>query len=51
MREVISAVREESVPGSVASVQESAEDARVESKRILKKPSEDAAWTNWELLD
>jgi hypothetical protein len=51
LREVFSGVREESVPGSAASVQKAAEDARVESKRILQKPSEDAAWTNWELLD
>ena len=51
LREVFSAVREESVSGSAASARGAAEAARVEGKRIFKKPAEDAAWTNWELLD
>ena len=51
LREVFSSVREESVPGSASSAQKQAEADRVERKRIFKKPSEDAAWTNWELLD
>ena len=51
LREVFSGVREESGPGSAASVQAAAEAALAERKRVLKKPSEDATWTNWELLD
>ena len=51
LREVFSGVREESEPGSAASAQEAAEAVQVERKRMLKKPSDDAAWASWELLD
>ena len=51
LREVFSGVREESGRGSAASAEKAAESTRVERKRTLKQPSEDAAWTSWELLD
>lgn len=51
LREIFNDVQERVAPGAAAAVGNTPDVVQPDRKRILEKPSEDAAWTNWELLD
>ena len=51
LREIFNGVQQRTVPGAAAPVGNTPAAVQPDRKRILEKPSEDAAWANWELLD
>lgn len=51
LREIFNGDRESSAPTMTASTGNTPQVTQPDQKRTLEKPSEDAAWANWELLD
>ena len=51
LREIFNGVHGQAAAAAVSPVGKGPEAVQQERKRILEKPSEDAAWTSWELLD
>lgn len=51
LREIFNGVQKRAVPGAAAPVGNTPAAVQPDRKRILEKPSGDAAWANWELLD
>lgn len=51
LREIFNGVQKRALAGPDASAGNPPEAERPERRRTLEKPSEDAAWADWELLD
>ena len=51
LREMFNSVRESAAPTVSASSESAPQVEQPQRRRVVEKPSEDAAWTDWELLE